>query len=197
MDNTSINIKEKQIEILEKYKTKLKNPLIIGFLSKEENYELFKKATLDPSKENIDLIEKSFHEHCYNIKMIKYVDSLIRNYSVDYDKKIRKNNNRYPLIIDSQTSTNRLDSWILYENEYTTVQDDLSSGGKNLKNHISNTKLLHALEGLTNKQFLILELIYIEELNLKEIASRLNTTPQNISNIHRKAINNLRKKIMI
>ena len=35
---------------------------------------------------------------------------------------IRKINSRYSLI---------LDSWILYENEFTTVQDDLSNGGKN------------------------------------------------------------------
>lgn len=90
MDNTSINIKEKQIEILERYNTKLKNPLIIGFLSNKANYELFKKAILAPSKENRESVENSFHDHCYNIKMIKYVDSLIRNYSVDYDKKLEK-----------------------------------------------------------------------------------------------------------
>ena len=35
-------------------------------------------------------------------------------------------------------------------------------------------------------------MIYVKELSIKEIAHTLQTTPQNISNLHRKALNKLK-----
>ena len=49
MNNISINIKEKN-RAFEKVQNKIEKSLIIGFLSKEANYDLYKKATLDQLK---------------------------------------------------------------------------------------------------------------------------------------------------
>lgn len=54
-----------------------------------------------------------------------------------------------------------------------------------------NETLITGLKSLTKKQLIILNLIYIKELKLIEIANLLGTTPQNISNQHRKSLNKL------
>lgn len=57
--------------------------------------------------------------------------------------------------------------------------------------NIEDVQLLKSLQKLTVKQLQILEMIYVKELSIKEIAQILKTTPQNISNHHRKALNKL------
>lgn len=192
MEKYTINNKGNFILFLEKYKSELENPLIKGFLSIPSNFEIFKTAVQIPSIENKDIVEREFKKHCQNIKKIKYIDSLIRNYAIDYDKKIRKNKNRFLLEIDVYSNSRSLDGDILYE----PISQEHFQGDKNLKNYITNSKLLLALESLTIKQFNILELIYIKNQSLKEIARRLSSTPQNISKIHRKAIENLKKQLV-
>jgi len=51
------------------------------------------------------------------------------------------------------------------------------------------------LKSLTDKQLQILEMIYVKDYSIKAIAETLQTTPQNISNLHRKALKNLQQKL--
>lgn len=196
MENSSINDKEILIQFFDKHKFKLENPLIKGFLGNQANFELFKTAILFPTKENKELVEQSFHNHCQKVRKIKYVDSLIKYYSIDYDKKVRKKNSRYLLILDSQANYINTDGCQLLENQISPEIEDFYQGEINLKNEITNSKLFNALESLTTKQTLILELLYFKNLSLHEIARKLDSTPQNVSNIHRRAIINLRKHLI-
>ncbi|WP_404803607.1 RNA polymerase sigma factor [Lysinibacillus sp. S1] len=47
------------------------------------------------------------------------------------------------------------------------------------------------MQKLTDKQLQILEMIYVKDYSIKVIAETLKTTPQNISNLHRKALKKL------
>lgn len=60
---------------------------------------------------------------------------------------------------------------------------------------VENEELFQSLKGLTDKQLQILEMIYVKDYSIKAIAETLQTTPQNISNLHRKALQKLQQKL--
>lgn len=53
---------------------------------------------------------------------------------------------------------------------------------------VENEELFQSLKSLTDKQLQILEMIYAHDYSIKAVAETLQTTPQNISNLHRKAL---------
>jgi len=175
------------------------NPIIKSFLSDSKNLYLVQKAILYPTDINKKLVDESFQSHYINVRKIKYVSNLIYFFSLDFDKKRRKLQNRTFLI---------LDKGLLEEGGTTAIEqiEDASNKkeldnivGEGLLDNIEDEQLVKSLQKLTVRQLQILEMIYVIELSIKEIAQALQTTPQNISNLHRKALNKLnntlRKKV--
>ncbi|MGE7948129.1 sigma-70 family RNA polymerase sigma factor [Lysinibacillus sp. NPDC093688] len=168
------------------------NPIIKSFLSDSNNLYLVQKAILYPTERNKKLVDESFQSHYINVRKIKYVSNLIYFFSLDFDKKRRRLQDRTLLILDKGLS----------EEGNTTAKElieDASIGkeldhivGEGLLDNIEDEQLLKSLRKLTVKQLQILEMIYVKELSIKEIAQTLQTTPQNISNLHRKALNKLK-----
>ncbi|MGE7691454.1 sigma-70 family RNA polymerase sigma factor [Lysinibacillus sp. NPDC097214] len=168
------------------------NPIIKSFLSDFNNLYLVQKAILYPTERNKKLVDESFQSHYINVRKIKYVSNLIYFFSLDFDKKRRRLQDRTLLILDKGLS----------EEGSTTAKElieDASIGkeldhlvGEGLLDNIEDEQLLKSLRKLTVKQLQILEMIYVKELSIKEIAQTLQTTPQNISNLHRKALNKLK-----
>lgn len=182
---------QKLNEFFEENSRKLKNPIIQGFLSHEDNLILLKKYILNPSDINRNKVDKSFQSYYKTVREIKYVSNLIHFFSVDFDKKIRKQYDRNLLILDK----NKSDEGTITPKEF--IQDDsqeLSSlMGGDLLEKIENKALVRALKTLSDKQIMILEMIYLRELSLKEISKLIQTSPQNISNHHRKTLKKLNK----
>ncbi|GEN32357.1 RNA polymerase sigma factor (sigma-70 family) [Cerasibacillus quisquiliarum] len=170
-------------------KKALKNPLIYHFLKINENYKLVERAILYPTEHNKSVVENAFKKHYENIVKIKYVKNLIHFYSIDYDKKIRKLKSRFILTLDQEIS----DEQGITQKELISVQDHAFDNifNTSLFTFTDNETLITGLKSLTKKQLIILNLIYIKELKLIEIANLLGTTPQNISNQHRKSLNKL------
>ncbi|MGY3186556.1 sigma-70 family RNA polymerase sigma factor [Lysinibacillus sp. TE18511] len=167
------------------------NPIIKSFLSDSENLYLVQKAILYPTDSNKKLVDESFQSHYINVRKIKYVSNLIYFFSLDFDKKRRKLQKHTLLILDKGLS----------EEGGTTAKEQIedASNEKELENivggglldNIEDEQLLKSLQKLTVKQLQVLEMIYVKDLTTKEIAQKLRTTPQNISNLHRKALNKL------
>lgn len=174
------------------------NPIIKSFLSDSKNLYLVQKAILYPTDINKKLVDESFQSHYKNVRKTKYVSNLIYFFSLDFDKKRRRLQNRSLLILDKGLS----------EEGGTTAKEQIEDAsiereldtivGEGLLDNIEDEQLLKSLQKLTVRQLQILEMMYVKELSIKEIAQTLRTTPQNISNLHRKALtklnNTLRKK---
>ncbi|MFD2658527.1 sigma-70 family RNA polymerase sigma factor [Gracilibacillus thailandensis] len=182
------------LKFIERNKEAIQNPIIESFLENDKNYELLQKAITNPTDENKREIDNAFKEHYKKIKKIKYISNLIRYFSIDYDKKIKKLNKRFSLTLDKE----------VLEEGNTTYKDlietkplysEQEAYGKKLKDHIENDKLYQALNALTKKQLEILELKYLKEMSINEIAELIGTTSQNISNQHNKALKKLYKII--
>ncbi|MFM9532601.1 sigma-70 family RNA polymerase sigma factor [Lysinibacillus sp. IITD104] len=149
------------------------------------------KAILYPTDLNKKLVDESFQSHYINVRKIKYVSNLIYFFSLDFDKKRRRLQKRSLLILDkglSEEGETTLKE-LIEDTRNENGLDHLIGGG--LLDNIEDVQLLKSLQKLTVKQLQILEMIYVKELSIKEIAQILKTTPQNISNHHRKALNKL------
>jgi len=174
-------------------KENMRNPIIERFLSVEGNSELVMNAIMHPTKLNREIVDRSFRAHYKRAKKIKYISNLIYFFSVDFDKRERRQNERNLLILDKELS-----------DEITTTPKQLivdeSKDFKNvlgtrLLDHIEDNRLAESIRSLTKKQIKILEFIYLNNISLKEISEIMGTTPQNISNHHRKALRKLYIKL--
>ncbi|QPQ29418.1 sigma-70 family RNA polymerase sigma factor [Lysinibacillus sp. JNUCC 51] len=167
------------------------NPIIKSFLSDSQNLYLVQKAILYPTDINKKLVDESFQSHYVNVRKTKYVSNLIYFFSLDFDKKRRRLQNRTLLILDKGLSEKDGKTAIERIEDASNETELDNIVGEGLLDNIEDEQLLKSLQKLTVKQLQILEMIYVKELSIKEIAQTLQTTPQNISNLHRKALNKL------
>ncbi|MEY9971806.1 RNA polymerase sigma factor (sigma-70 family) [Lysinibacillus sp. RC46] len=167
------------------------NPIIKSFLSDSKNLYLVQKAILYPTDINKKLVDESFQSHYINVRKIKYVSNLIYFFSLDFDKK-RKNLQKHTLLILDKGLSEEGGTTAKEQVEDASIEKELDTiVGEGLLDNIEDEQLLKSLQKLTVRQLQILEMIYVKELSIKEIAQTLRTTPQNISNLHRKALNKL------
>lgn len=186
---------DKMLQFLEKNKKAISNPIIKSFLSEKRNYKLLDKTINNPTKENMGIIDRAFQKHYLRIRIISYISNLIYHFSIDYDIKVNRLNNRYTLILDKQAFDNNNSTFKdIIEDNPTSNFDEVY--GNDLTEHIENHELYKAIKQLTEKQLIILQMRYLENMPLNEIAKQLNTSPQNISNQHSRAIKKLRELIL-
>lgn len=120
-----------------------------------------------------------------NRRFITYMANLIYFNSINYDKKRRMKDTRFPLTLDNDE---QLESVLL------TVFDS-ESVPPNLEDHITDHSLYVAYESLPAQQQQILSFAYVERLKDKEIARILEVSQQNISKQRLKALAKLRRLI--
>lgn len=159
----------------------IKNPIIKSFLANAKNLYLVEKAILYPTDCNMKLVDETFQLHYINVQKIKYVSNLIYFYSLDFDKR-RRLHDRFLLIVDDG----------LFETGMVRKDEIIQEG---LLDAVENEELFQSLKSLTDKQLQILEMIYAHDYSIKAVAETLQTTPQNISNLHRKALKKLQQKL--
>lgn len=175
-------------DFFKKNEENINNPIVKSFISDDENRKLLEKAIVNPTTDNKNRVDVAFSEHYTRVKKIKYVSSLIHFFSIDYDKKKRTQRRRNLLILDKGLSN---------ENEVTRkelIEDDTqhtNTSFNSLEEQVENEHLENALKKLTRKQVEILEMMYLKNLTCKEISEIIQTTPQNVSNQHRKALRRL------
>ncbi|MCC2248968.1 sigma-70 family RNA polymerase sigma factor [Virgibacillus sp. AGTR] len=183
--------KRKIDEFFKRNKENLKNPIIKSFLSDSKNYKLLLNYLLNTTDNNKKAVDNAFQLHYINVKKIKYISNLIYYFSVDFDKKKRRDVNRNLLVLDKRLPNDTTSTYKdLIEDKSRNI---VNVFGASLFDHIEDKKLVKALNYLTQKQLKIVEMIYLKNLSLKEIAKLLQSTPQNISNQHRKALKKLYK----
>ncbi|MGG3510266.1 sigma-70 family RNA polymerase sigma factor [Paenibacillus lautus] len=120
-----------------------------------------------------------------NRRFITYIANLIYYNSINYDKKRRMKDNRFPLMLDNNENQ---------ESALFTVYDS-ESVPPNLKDHITDHLLHQAYESLPAQQQMILSYAYVQKLTDKEIARILGVSQQNISKHRLKALAKLRRLI--
>lgn len=77
-----------------------KEPLIKAFLSKKDHAYLVKEAFENPSKENCELLDSTFRDYYLRARIISDFSKFIRFEAKHYDAKLRKDRERYLLVLD-------------------------------------------------------------------------------------------------
>ncbi|MEY9980603.1 sigma-70 family RNA polymerase sigma factor [Lysinibacillus sp. RC79] len=191
----SINTTSKEVANLLNNSKVLENPVVKSFLENEEHFSLFEIAISTPTQENRNKVELMFKNHYEKIRINSYFKNLIRFYSIDFDKRIRKINNRFVLSLDRKIGKDDSKSETFKELIEDESEINFGTEDTTLRDEISNELLYQALEILTESQYRILDLIYVKNLTRTEIAKLMNSSPQNISNIHQKAVAKLKDRI--
>ncbi|WP_410985023.1 sigma-70 family RNA polymerase sigma factor [Bacillus cereus] len=195
MRNNQINA------FFEKYRDKLKEPIIQQFLKEPKNYDLFEKAITNPTEENKQKLDNAFKTYYKNIRMISYISKLVYFYSIDFDKKISLNTKRFLLSLDApirkeeSDTTSKIDILVSSDEDLTYLAFEKLQ--QSIKDHISDEYLLKALQLLSEKQLRILSLIYINNCTNKQAAKILGESEQNISQHHKRAIKKLKQSIKL
>lgn len=132
-------------------------------------------------------IQAAIHKLSSNTNY-KPIDLDISNYCnislEEYYDLINKNNINYFVSLDNEI-----------------MAEDIPDDTKNLESQLQRKELLNQISShikeLSDKEQLVMQLIYVEDLDSKEVALILNITPARVSQIHAQAILKLKSKLVI
>lgn len=170
-------------------------PIIKQFFANYSNVYLLKKAIEDGDMEVDRELNEKFLMFFLYYRLVKYIATLSKNYSVYFDKKVNSYKNRYLLSLDkpiNSTGTTFID---FTENKDPKVIDQVIAKRGKLSEEISDKNLYKVFLGLTSKQKKILEMIFVYNLSQKEVAFYFGNTPQNISKLKKKALTHIQHKL--
>ncbi|MBA9043239.1 RNA polymerase sigma factor (sigma-70 family) [Bacillus aryabhattai] len=166
------------------------------FINKPEHKDLFKEAICNPTKENKESLDMAFKHHCFAVKFLSYLSKSLYFKAINFDKNIRKQNQRNLLILDSPLKSE--DESLSLINQLSTDELETDAAvyfnSSNIEDHLSNEKLLQSIQSLTENQKEILSLSYVEQYTDTEIAKRKNKTQQAVSKTRKFALLKLQKK---
>ncbi|MED1865862.1 hypothetical protein P4V41_20635 [Fictibacillus nanhaiensis] len=75
---------------MNKYSGALNEPIIKEFLNDENNRDLFIEAVTLNNQEKMNELDIKFKDFYHRARLYKYIQSLIKLYSIDFDKRTRK-----------------------------------------------------------------------------------------------------------
>ncbi|OKP96768.1 sigma-70 family RNA polymerase sigma factor [Paenibacillus sp. P46E] len=128
-------------------------------------------------------LEDTLHQAEVESKFVAYITSLFHYNSINFDKKIRKLNKRYSLILDDN------DKETYYP--VSSMTDDISSF-LTLEDQISDSNLYCKFMELTKREREILNFSIYFELSDTKIAKLLEISQQSISKTKKHALRKLR-----
>lgn len=163
--------------------------ILKDFLNLNENKLLYRAYLENPNIENKKELDSRFRKHFYLVRCISYFLKIIHFESKHFDKKQRKRNEKFQLILDKQTEEDKKIIELVPDNK---TQEYLAL---NLEDLVENQDLYYAIQNLNNKQKLLLNLIFIEGLKDTEIAEMFNITQQAVTKMKKNVINKLKKKL--
>ncbi|MGF7535313.1 sigma-70 family RNA polymerase sigma factor [Bacillus mexicanus] len=171
-------------------------PLVKKFIENKENEQLLNEAFEKGDDRTIQKLNIKFQSFSKKMEAIRYVNGILKRYPIDFDKRVKKRNNRCVLYLDKTVTGINCSETPVIEMIPDPHQEDIT---KNLLKDsifdIRDEKLKDAINSLKPNQKKILKLIYEDNYSQREISKIIGQTEQNIHYWHKKTIKQLRKKI--
>lgn len=171
----------------------LKNDLVISFLKIPTNKEMYMKTLSNPTPENMKELDILFKHFYFKIRFISHISTTLKFNSINYDKRMRLIQSRFPSTLDASIDSSEGGQTFLDlladEQEENLLGKVIITDG--LEEHITCPILYDALNSLTKKQKEIIKLAYADGLSDTEIGLILNKTQQAVSKTHKKALENM------
>ncbi|ETT61033.1 hypothetical protein BSK66_31860 [Paenibacillus odorifer] len=119
-------------------------------------------------------------------RFVGYISSLLHYNSIYFDKKNRKHNERFSMVLDESDYLNHpAENSVEYSDNFF----------EELENQISDPSLYAAFINLTEREREILNFSIVQNMKDKEIANKLGVSQQSISKTKKVALKKLRESI--
>lgn len=167
------------------------NPLIKSFLETEDNQRLLTLAIEQGDKKASTALDQRFEVFYLRIRMVHYINKLACFYGQTYDQKRRKQ--RGELTFDVSVDING-------DNRQTVGElvpapdvpfDDLI--GQSVQVLLPTKQMIATFCSFSEQKKKMLDLYIFGRFSNKEIAERLNCTPQNVSKMKANAFSRLKE----
>ncbi|WP_044899305.1 sigma-70 family RNA polymerase sigma factor [Brevibacillus thermoruber] len=160
------------------------NKLMRSFLKQPEIQKLYRKWVDHPDdKDTSNELNERFKKFYSEIRLIKYISSVIRYTAIEFDVRERK---QYQL---HQPLEEEFSQKLCVNMDIAFDENDL------LGEVIGDERVLRAVQTLTERERSILTLFYLQGNKEIEIANRFGITQQAVSKTKRRAIQKLQNHL--
>ncbi|MEB2301544.1 sigma-70 family RNA polymerase sigma factor [Lysinibacillus xylanilyticus] len=171
----------------------LDNDLVVSFLKIPTNKEIYMKTISNPTPENMKELDILFKHFYFKIRFISHISITLKFNSINYDKRVRLLQSRFPTTLDASINSSEGEETFLDlmadEQAENLIGEAIISD--DLDEHVTCPIMYEALNSLTKKQKEIINLAYAEGLSDTDIGLILNKTQQAVSKTHKKALKNM------
>lgn len=167
----------------------LSNQVMTTFLKQKKHYLLLSEFLEFPNEENKEKLDQAFKKFFVEIRLIKYISSLIHYYSIGFDQKQRKDRERNLLILDRPNEDG------IAPIDLLAAEDTAEEKETSLLNLISDEKIAAGLKKLTKKELYVLNLFYVYGHSDTIIAKHLGVSQQSISKMRKRGLEKLRHAV--
>lgn len=175
------------------------NPLLRRFLQDPDNQRLYETVFAHGREQDRLELETRFAEHFFEMRFLGYVRKHLHFEALHLLRKNRSRSQREPLVLNADafsedgSGIERLD---LLEDPGERVEERVVERTEELGNLTGHGPLHEALFKLTDKQQLVLDLLYVRQLTEQEAGDRLGVSQQAVNKIKRQSLHRLRKHLL-
>ncbi|WP_027964669.1 sigma-70 family RNA polymerase sigma factor [Halalkalibacillus halophilus] len=173
-------------EFKEKNPTIFDHQIIQRFFHDQNNMSLLRRAIEKNDDNALKQLNDTFQTFYLKFRLVSYIAVLSHRYSSYYDQHLKKLNNQNLLILDKPVTENSE-----LGDLFPTTEEPIESSN-NLLDIVTDELIVSAIQNLSYKKRKVLELLFVYELSIKEIANQFGDTPQNISKHKKEAIKAIR-----
>ncbi|WP_342513956.1 hypothetical protein MKY34_04020 [Sporosarcina sp. FSL K6-1522] len=167
------------------------NDLILdSFMSIGENKDIYKIYMVNPTNENKEKLDNQFKKHFYLVRCISYFIKMIHFESRHFDKKERAINQMYRLSLDKENESGQKNIELIADQQVKDYSEE------KLEQVISDPALYSTLLSLTDRQRILLNHIYMDNMKDTEVAMILGITQQAVTKAKNSALSKLRKGML-
>ncbi|MED0894383.1 sigma-70 family RNA polymerase sigma factor [Aneurinibacillus migulanus] len=182
-----------------KYSKSFSNPVLKNFLKEEAHLTLFIETVTSPTTEKQKALDYAFKKFYQRIRIINFLSTILYYGAIDYDKKNRKYNQKYALILDKPIGTSPEDVSVtmvdLIASPDAEIDDLISSKSDTLEENVSQSSLIRALRTLNDREKEILNLAYLHNMSDRAIALKVGLSHQAIGKARKKSLAKIRSYI--
>ncbi|MDV2684425.1 sigma-70 family RNA polymerase sigma factor [Alkalihalophilus lindianensis] len=171
----------------------IKDPLVKNFLSIKSNEKLLLDAQKEPSEVNILGLNLAFERYYTEIQLIKYISQLINHYSRDFYRKKNREKELYVYAFEDES---------IFESKEVNEQflklgdkDGFFLQTSSILDEVQDQNLHNALNKLTKRQLMILNLHFLHQMSHTEIALHLTISQQSVSKTIKQSLQKIRETI--
>lgn len=185
--------KEKLLQhITERPLSNTQFPLLDSFRKEEQHDLLLQRALQVPSTANFEALDEAFRHHYTKRRFLQYVSKSIHWEAVDFDRKHRKRDGIFPLLLEQPQEEANETMRDQIEDPSQQVEDQaIAFTVERLEDVFHDPLLRKSIATLTPLQKKILIALYYLGYSMKETAAILRTSHQNISKSHRRILQQL------